>query len=153
MSAYLVSFAHINVLLSFVRHHRFTLPHPEGRDTCADLTSVDTATNFGRALLRENLRSLNARYGTKHGFADHLGGEDSLLAAYRFTTDPRFATAKPSPALAVIKATFCYDYQACESDDYEATWAADIMRRIRDAACRELPGYSDAPWGFNDRDA
>ena len=42
-----------------------------------------------------------------------------------------------------------YCYQACETDDYEDTLAARIIRGISAKAVGCLPGYEDAPWEIN----
>lgn len=150
MSAFLVSHAHINVLLTYARHNRLVLPHPHNREHCSvDLQAQQMADLFGRELLRENLRSLTHRYGTDHGFIPDADNEDGYLANYRFTCDTRGLMPRPG-AIGVIKATHCFDYQACETPDYPKSWAAEIMRLLRDAACHDLPGYNNAPWGFDD---
>lgn len=150
MSAFLVTDAHINVLITFARHHRMVLPHPDAPETVSlEIRTDETATEFGKALLRENLRSLTYRYGDKHGFTDAPGGDEAYLLRYRFKADHRAFMGKTGGPLAIIKATHCFDYQACETPDYPKTWAAEFMRLIRDAACHHLPGYDDAPWGFH----
>lgn len=139
MSAFLVSNTHINTLLTFAMKKRVPLP---------PIDDANEATRYGRELLRENLRSLAYRYGERHGFIQ--GTVDDFLAAYHFRSDYRAFTMRPGAAVSVIKGTHCYDYQACETPDYFETWAAAVMRNIRDDASHYLPGYDSAPWGFEE---
>lgn len=150
MSAFLVSDAHINVLITFAKTQGLVLPSPSSPDTSHAIYNDEIATQFGRALLAENMRSLTYRYGDNHGFTKPLGGDEAYLNRYRYRYDPRGLVPKPGTAIAIIKATHCFDYQSCETPDYAKTWAAELMRLIRDAACHDLPGYESAPWGFED---
>jgi len=91
----------------------------------------------GQILVNENYRSCNHRYRGEHG-EPHV-----------YSWKPY---ARPLSAVEVIKLCNHYDYQACETDDYEQTQAAAIIRRIRDKAIYSLPGYDEAPWGLADDD-
>lgn len=151
MSAFLVSFAHINVLLTFAKHQQLVLPHPVHSSCISSrIETHDLAQEMGIALLKENVRSLNYRYGENGVLPRHLANAGHCLDVYRFCPDPRGVLQRSGTALAIIKATHCYDYQSCETPDYLTTWAADVMRHIREGACYLLPGYDDAPWGFDD---
>ena len=48
----------------------------------------------------------------------------------------------------IIKLCDCYDYQSCETRDWETTEAFAICAALRAAAIDSLPGYEDAPWGL-----
>lgn len=50
-----------------------------------------------------------------------------------------------SPAQ-IIKACNCFDYQACELDDYESGAAAKLVDKVRAHAIRNVPGYEEASW-------
>ncbi len=52
----------------------------------------------------------------------------------------------PIDPIQVIKACDCYDYQACETDEYERSMAADYIRQIRSMAISDLPGWDEAHW-------
>jgi len=51
--------------------------------------------------------------------------------------------------IAVLKGCECFDYQACETDDYRSSIACTIINAIRTRAILCLPDYDDAPgWDF-----
>ena len=52
----------------------------------------------------------------------------------------------------VIKACNCFDYQACEVENYEETEAAKIIEAIRAAAIERLQGMEEAEWEITPRD-
>ena len=97
---------------------------------------------IGRILLDENERSVRYRYPGCG--ADELPGTigQEFLASYRFRPWPIHAALAP---LTILKACDGFDYQACETDDYDASLAATIINAIRRRAISELPGYSDGP--------
>lgn len=61
-------------------------------------------------------------------------------------TLPAFEPQRQKP---IMRRLHCYDYQACETPDYPESWAAAVMRQIREAAILHLPGYDEAPWGYD----
>lgn len=126
MSAFMVSSDHIDGILSYARQRDAYL-YPHGRAKEADLTLV------GRILLNENARSVNTRYGSDSGV------ELDDILGYEFKPFKRSVTE-----LEVLKACDCFDYQACETSDYDASPAADLIRRIRAKAICELAGYNQA---------
>lgn len=99
--------------------------------------------NWLLALLHaENVRSVRYRYpdapeSELPGMHDESG---ALLPPGDF-----WPVHNIDPVL-VLKACDCYDYQACETPDYDETPAAALVRAIRRAAIAELPGYDAAPW-------
>ena len=143
MSAYIVDHDHIDALLSYAIQHnvRYVVRDPVA--ACIEITKQN-ATEIGRILLDENDRSVRSRYP---GFsADELPGtigEDA--AKYKFRLWPA-----PGDAMTILKACEGYDYQACETDDYETSLAAIIIRAIRKWAISRLPGYDDSPgWSMH----
>ena len=46
----------------------------------------------------------------------------------------------------VIKAAISYSYQACETDNYRSTKAAEIIDQIITSFVSMLPGYDAAQW-------
>lgn len=128
MSAFIVGKKHIDALLTFANKHRSHFGQFGDSDNTDDLTKV------GNILLAENYRSVNFRYRESEPYEND----------YVFDFYPR--TVTPVEAL---KGCSCFDYQACETEDYEESDAALIIRGIRDTAIRLLPGYSDAQgWEF-----
>lgn len=148
MSARLVSYAHINVLMSFSLSHIALAPSPIGPDTIRCSIGEQQAAEFGFELLRENVRALKLRYGDQPPLPSGVACADAYLANYRFRPDPRGVSPSGGMAIAIIKATHCYDYQCGELPRYRKTWPAAMMRCIREAASPLLPGYADAPWEF-----
>jgi mannitol-1-phosphate/altronate dehydrogenase len=112
MSAYIVDHDHIDALLTFA------LCKSYGRgvvytanETLIEIVSTN-ATEIGRILLTENERSVRHRYpDDAPGDLPGSIGEDA--ASYLFHRYER----TPSP-LVILKACECFDYQACETDDY-----------------------------------
>lgn len=123
MSAFFVGHAHVNALLSFYKRH------------CDRHANAD---ELGKVLLAENVRSLLARYPNH----DHSEERDDVTE-YRF----KLAGAQLTPE-DIISMCDCFDYQACETDDYHVTEASDIVERIRRAAYGELTWPRDGMWHY-----
>lgn len=132
MSAFIVTRAHIDLLVSAALRYRVGVIHgPDGKEvfTCND----NTADELGRLLWTENHRSVNYRYREKTKAPDYYFRERAAF----------------SPVEA-IKAVHCFEYQSCEHDGWEDSTAKRICERIIRAATHALPGYDDAPWGVYD---
>ena len=82
------------------------------------------------------------RYRYPHDDVRELPGSVSDSAKYKFRLWP---LAAPLDALVILKACDGFDYQACETDDYEQSVACCIVNAIRGYAIRRLPGYSASP--------
>lgn len=137
MSAYIVDHDHIDALLSYSiqQQVRYTVPET---NACVEIT-LNNATEIGRILLDENERSVRSRY--PGCCDDELPGTIGQNAAcYKFRRWP-----VPGDAMAMLKACDGYDYQACETEDYEQSLAATIIRAIRKWAISRLPGFSESP--------
>jgi hypothetical protein len=143
MSAYVVGHDHIDALLTFAIERKVSY---FVADTGATVEiNLINASAIGAILLQENERSVRHRYSSTP--ADDLPGTDGERADnYVFR---RFAEL-PSPqnlrCTWVLKGCDCFDYQACETDDYERTLACRIIDCIRLAAVDGLPNYDGAPW-------
>lgn len=124
MSAYIVSDATIDALVTFA------IGGGVYRVTSENPQKV------GQMLVNENYRSVNHRYREKE-------------LAHTYTFKPMTRHLSP---VTILKLCDCYDYQACETEDYEATDAAKMIDGIRHRAIRTLSGYDDAPWGLHDED-
>lgn len=147
MSAFIVSHAHIDALLTFADNKRML----NDLGYRIDRNKQFTWTEIGRVLLAENERSVCHRYPDLAGGDDMPGTIGQEAVNYKFRTwQPAFRMQHTQLCVTVIKACDCFDYQACETDDYEQSIAHQIIGSIRAKAVRCLPGYDDAPWGIND---
>ncbi|MEH2525837.1 MULTISPECIES: hypothetical protein [unclassified Bradyrhizobium] len=134
MSAYLCSDLHINTLVSYAVRHGVHY-RVNGNAVRVVLNNAEAIANI---LIDENARGVGERY--RERTKEHFGDIGEAL---------RFKQVNPLPdALVILKLCDCFDYQACESDDYEDTLAAEIVNQIRKEAIRRLPGYDAAPWGI-----
>jgi hypothetical protein len=142
VSAYIVDHDHIDALLSYAIQHEVRYV---ANGCCVEISKTN-ATEIGRILLDENERSVRDRYPGCD--ADELPGTiGQNSACYKFRHWP---ARVPLPALTILKACDGFDYQACETDDYEQSLSAIIVRAIRGFAIRRLPGYSDSPgWSMS----
>lgn len=142
MSAFIVSHDHIDALLTFAMQRDVSGPvsyYVEETQKRVDITQVN-ATEVGRILLTENERSVNHRYSD----CDAPVGEDA--ANYEFKPWP---FNRPLSPVSILKGCACFDYQACETDDYSGTLAHTIIQAIRHRAIKRLPGYENAyGWEF-----
>jgi hypothetical protein len=133
MSAFLCSVRHINALATFAQARRIRLTLNNG--DCIDATH--SAQAFADILLAGNIASLRARYPA----------DDDYRPDYAITWRP--ADAADLAPVVVLKSAQCFNYQACEVDDYEASDCATIVRAIMTEAIRALDGYAEAPWGLD----
>lgn len=123
MSAFIVSDDHIHALVSYAlggANDRISTRHDNDQ--------------LGQVLVNENYRSVNYRYRAKD-------------------EPPRYSwrpTLRPFKPVEILKACDCYDYQSCETEDYDSTEAARIIQQIRSKAIRNLPGYESAAWDIRD---
>lgn len=143
MSAFIVADAHIDALISYAVQRGLDYYNPAAK-TRVDVTKSN-AEELGRMLLDQNVRSVGYRYS---GRIDNE--EKNAAADYTFKPWP---LTQPLSAVQIIKACDCFDYQACETDDYEGTAAWRLIQAIRAAASTALPGYNDAAWGIDSRPA
>jgi hypothetical protein len=112
MSAWLCSEEHLNCIVNAV---------------------AGNAKDF-KMLLKENLRSLEARYP----------GRDFLKEWKSDARKMKFKPAGQGDLTQVIKCCDSFDYQACETDDYDASKAKVFVEVVRKAAIL-LGGKSDGP--------
>lgn len=147
MSAFMVSHDHIDALLTFAKDKRMQdrLSYFVNRRAEGPLEW----TAIGRVMLAENERSVCHRYSDcVPGNLPGKIGEEAI--GYRFRPFEKFIhMAFTQKCVWIIKACDCFDYQACETDDYEESIAYKIIRSIRAEAVRCLPGYDEAPWGID----
>lgn len=138
MSAYLVSEGHINYIVNFIASRNggsSALPYVCRALSIAERANPDeTLTLIGQALWDANQLSLNARY------SDEAANDAPV---YRYV-DRYDLPIKPVEVLSALR---CYDYQACEINDYSNSPAAQAIDICRREAIRRLPGMDAAAWG------
>jgi hypothetical protein len=133
MSAWIVSDDHITALIAGYNHYL---------TGCEKASIASTLTALGSMLLKENCRSVGHRYNEE---------TDPGWESYEFPA--QYVHRAPIKDLAtLIKLLDCYEYQACECDDWEQTEAYKKCQRMRGTFCRYLPGYEEAPWGLDSID-
>lgn len=145
MSAFVVSHKHINALLTFASRARYGCAVYFNHALVFDLKDPAACQQAAEILLAENVRSVNHRYPDTVGHPENLPGvlaENGQAIVFR----PVYPMISP---LVALKACSCYDYQACETDDYPTRLAAKIIDTIRHNAISRLPGYDEAPWGLD----
>jgi len=128
MSAFIVNKKHIDALVTWAGAQHYQIHYyPNGGDW---LPIAGREDEVGQVLVNENYRSVNYRY-------DESDKPDRYLWSQY---------SQPLSAVQVIKACNCFDYQACETDDYPDSEATAIIKAIREQAIRQLPGYEEAQW-------
>lgn len=134
MSAYLVDPEHINVMIwAGLMPDRVNGPmrwyYGPGSNQ-QSMLSAETADRVGQMLVDVNSASVNYRYKE----------DNAYIYSY---TPPRFKTWQ---AIEIIGAIHCYEYQACERDDWRESEAYAFCRMLERKMIRRLPDYDKAPW-------
>ena len=162
MSAFIVDAATIDVMLDCLKAAVSNVPHPtalywrtaDGQPRLFDQNDAGDSqkmSELGRMLLVENSRSVSVRY--REGY-----NPCALLYVYRPTRREIWLrpTNKPMVAItanAALKNIGCYEYQSCESDDWEETEAYRFCQALKERIVYyAIPYQDDDPWGFTDRD-
>lgn len=129
MSAFLVSRATIDALVwarTLCNRGNMSSVMPDASDR-----------EFGAMLLRENMRSLAARYN------DPV--DNGAILAYRPAYSDKIRTL---PIVALIKLVHCYRCQACEHEGWQTSEACAAAEALESALVHSLPGYDEAAWGL-----
>lgn len=136
MSAFVVKDSLIKGILSYWAADRYN-PSIQLDEKKYNLKSDKDLQELGQILLDENYKSYNFRY-------NQLGNVPKFV--YR----PRYQLEDGTliKAINILKACDCFDYQACETDDYKQSKAFKIIDHIRGNAITRLPDYDKAEgWG------
>jgi hypothetical protein len=134
MSAWTVSKAHIDAMIGAALSSPVqTFSWYQGDErTVLDERNVD---EIGQMLWDENYLSVNYRY------------EDNKAAPQY-----EYAAMEDKPAVALLKAIDCYEYQSCEHPGWDDSSAKAFCDALSDMLIGRLPGYDAAPWGFEEAD-
>jgi len=137
MSAYVVSNSTIDSLISTAIELKLCAGLITA-DSCTNVTT-ENATDFGRMLLRENVRSVAHRY--------RLAGTEEGAANDAFVTDYKFSKAHDlNFEGTVAKCIQSLDYQSCETNDWNNTVAHEFLYRLMLKLIERVPGFDAAPW-------
>ncbi len=143
MSAYIVDHSTLHAILTWARNLRISVKHPDGDGRWVGLNDLDPS-EVGQLLMNENYRSVNYRYREKdvpppYGFREVIsikrGGQNHILTA-----------------IDIIKVCNCLEYQSCEHDGWDKSWAKAFLDRVVENSLHKLPGYDAAPWGVKDHE-
>ena len=120
MSCFVVPDFHIDALVSWaIANH-----------ASAFIDGLDPR-GLAAELYLANCTAYRERYG------EEVGEE------YRYTFRPE---VHAMPAVQVLKAVSCLEYQCCSWSGFEGSTAARALERIRGEAIAHLPGYRAAAW-------
>lgn len=121
MSAWICSDKHINAMVTFAAKHDITVYVTQKDGNRTPFYVRQNCQTSAEILKAENVRSVNYRYS-----------ETTVLPPIRYTPTNGYT------AVQIIKACHCYDYQACETPDYEQTIAKQICDSIESEAVRNI---------------
>lgn len=130
MSANIVPDAHIAELVNFAVKQRVKFYEVATGEMI--LMEGEWAKGAGEILLCQNFRSVNA-----------IREKSFRLAPRGYVHQPSSQTLKP---VAILKACHGFEYQACETRDWEGCQAWHIIQAIQKNAIRRLDGYNEADW-------
>lgn len=133
MSAFLVDPEHINVLIQAGLTRKYPgiglSWHHLGESYALE---YNTADRVGQMLLDANAASVNHRY------------DEDEMYIYSYT-QPQHTNWSP---VEVLKAIHCYQYQACEPDDWNTSEANAFCDALTHYVINKMPGYDQAPWAI-----
>jgi hypothetical protein len=135
MSVFVVSNAHLDALMGFMKRRRKTV-WLRGRSW--NPARPEDALTLGQILRAANVEAWNARYPDAAMSEAEYARQGSLHPDYAHQEYPR--ALEPVQAL---KAVQCLQYQI---EQIDADEAESILQQIQDAALKALPGYEHAPW-------
>jgi len=143
MSAFVVNKEHINAMITAGLNVRYK-PLRWWHNGKPHTLTHDNASTIGEMLLQENVKSVSYRYEDSEitNLPGKVNAEWIIPFIYRYTY------AVPT-AVEVIKIIQCYEYQSCEHDEWELSSAKSFCDALTKAQFDRLPGYDDAPWGWD----
>lgn len=131
MSAFLCNNVHLSSLANWICEEKLYV--------YGDIKSEgDETINFAvfKALYRENVKSLQARYPKDWQELIYYCCEPSEYKLYW----------KPVKPIAKIKAAQCFNYQACEHEDYQNSLIKRMIEHFIGRQICKIEGYENAEW-------
>jgi hypothetical protein len=163
MSAFQVSKAHIDRLVALAVYgphecarHRWDRLRwcPSKHTSIQREITADNVDEVGAMLTRANLRSVNARYPDTVGNPQDIPGDSlSAFLPYRFPWSVMARNDLRPSTPEALRAISCFEYQACESDDWRDSEAYRFCDALRRALCSLIAEDADRGWDDWDRDA
>ena len=132
MSAYVVPKLCIDLLVSGMIDNKVWFPF--SRKYAGEMDP----TELGLMLWKENAASVMSRY-PDDDYEDY-----AYVNTYKFK---RYHDIKPA---LLAQTVGCYDYNACEHDEYETSEAKQAVDALVWSLMKRLPGYEAAPYGASD---
>lgn len=113
---------------------------------------MDDALHIAAELARANIASVAARYpddqdGERPGA---LGTDAEIVVEAVRIADAMLVRPPELSPVQMLKLLDCFDYQACEVDDYERSDARRQVQAVRRNVIASMPGYDAAAWGIPD---
>lgn len=134
MSAFMCDPEHISFLAIYAVRERIWAPWAPARLLEMNETEQTAEEVLARLLYDQNAASVRALY------------QDRVpIDPFVFVPSVR---AQRVPAVQIIKSAKCYQYQACETDDFADSEARKVTDDIVMHAIQRLPGFDEAVWGF-----
>ncbi len=144
MSAFVVSKEHINAMVTAGLRKSYgsslSFYHEDKRHELTD----QTADTIGQMLLDENVKSVMYRYDDSE--VTDLPGK--ISAEWVIPFKYRYTYGCPT-GVETIKNVQCYKYQSCEHPEWEPSMAKAFCEALIHKQFDRLPGYEDAPWGWD----
>ena len=144
MSAYVVDKATIDVMVRAGLRVRYK---PMGWHHAGQHHHLDesTANRIGQMLLDECVHSVSHHY-QDDGITELPGPNNAYwLVPYKYQD----ALHLPEPVV-ILKTIACYEYQSCEHPEWETSEAKAFCETLRHIVITGLPGYEEAPWGWEE---
>lgn len=158
MSAWLVDKVHIDLLVSAgltlpcrsIKDNRlrWTVPARDGQPEQDWTLTRKNADEVGGKLWTDNLANIDYLYpeATDEDRPGPVTFESTHVLTYQYEDVP--GTLDP---VVVLNALSCFRYQSMDRPQWAGSFSAAFYEALLYACIRALPGYSDAPWGFSDR--
>ncbi len=119
MSAFVVSYDHINAIIDYAKIHCIHLPVSAASDApLGMIVTVEHGQAVGECLISENLASVSYRYRMD-------ARADNAWHDYRYVPHNRIISHRQA-----MQAVSCLDYQSCEHPEWETSHACKILRAI-----------------------
>jgi hypothetical protein len=129
MSAFVCTDAHINAIATFAALHNVYINHG-----ITHLQGAADAETIAGLLYTANVESVNTRYS-----------KDDDSSTFKFVRVTKGEYLEP---VQIMKLCICFDYQACEVENYEMSIACAITSAVVKDAARQLTAYRSASYSI-----